>query len=379
MKVIIAPDSFKESLTSVEATDAIERGLNDVFPDIETIKVPMSDGGEGFVTSLVESTNGSIIETKVMGPLLQTIRSFYGILGDGKTAVIEIAAACGLHLVPIESRNPLKTTSFGVGELIKSALDRKVESIIIGLGGSSTNDGGTGMAQALGVQFFDQDKNELEGGGACLSSIHTMNTSALDPRLSTVNIQVACDVFNPLLGEQGATYVYGPQKGAGEKMISILETGMTNYANVLKQRFDPDIINHPGSGAAGGLGAGLLAFLSAELKSGIELVIEATNLEGHVKTAALIITGEGKIDSQSIYGKTPVGIAQLAKKYNKPLICIAGTVEGESALFKDKGIDAVFSLVPGVVMLENAIKKAPDYLYETSRNIASLLEMKLED
>jgi len=372
MKIIIAPDSFKESLTALEVADAIENGFKQVLPQAEYVKVPMADGGEGTVQSLVDATHGKIISKMVIGPLGEPVDAFFGILGNGKTAVIEMAAASGLQLVPIDKRNPLVTTTWGTGELILAALDYGVEHIIIGIGGSATNDGGAGMAQALGVKLLTQEGDDVAYGGGSLEQITTIDISNMDSRLQNIKIEVACDVNNPLVGPSGASAIYGPQKGASPEMVKQLDTNLNHYADIIKTSLGKDIKDIPGAGAAGGLGAGLLAFLSAELRRGIEIVISATNLEKLVQEATLVITGEGKIDSQTINGKTPIGVAKTAKKYGVPVIGIAGNIAQDSSVVYEHGIDALFCIVPHVTTLQDAMENAKEYVSNTARNIATI-------
>lgn len=332
MKIVIAPDSFKESLTADEVASAIASGFRKVFPDAEIVNVPLADGGEGTVRALIAATGGKIIKKQVTGPLGTPVTAFYGLLGDGKTAVIEIAAASGLHLIPSEERNPLITTTKGTGELILAALDEGVERIIIGLGGSATNDGGSGLVQALGARLVDEEGRDLPPGGGSLGRLAKIDITGLDSRLFRVKISVACDVTNPLLGEYGASRTFAPQKGATPEMVEELERNLTHYATILKRDLDKDISAIPGAGAAGGTAAGLIAFLDAELKRGIDIVIEATRLEEKIKDADLVVTGEGKIDGQTLSGKTPIGVAQLAKKYHIPVVAICGSISHDAHL-----------------------------------------------
>lgn len=374
MKIVIAPDSFKESLTALEAANAAEEGFKKVFPCAEIVKLPMADGGEGLVHSLVSSLFGKIIPQEVTGPLGKKVEAFFGLIHNGKTAVIEMAAAAGLHLVPRSERNPLLTTTYGVGELILAALDQGVERIIVGLGGSATNDGGAGLAQALGVRILDENGNEIEFGGGGLSAVSSIDLAGLDPRLSQITIEAACDVTNPLLGPEGASAVFGPQKGATPEMVGLLDRNLGRFADVIEQYLGKDVRNVPGAGAAGGLGAGLLAFLSCRLRKGVEIVIEATGLEKQVQDADLLITGEGKIDSQTVYGKTPAGVAAVGKKYDVPVVALAGTLGAGFETVYDHGIDAVFSIVPGVVTLEEALQNAYSNMAHASENIARLMK-----
>ncbi|QTL47363.1 glycerate kinase [Priestia aryabhattai] len=378
MKIVIAPDSFKESLTALNVCEAVEKGIKTHFPNAEISKVPMADGGEGTVQSLVDATGGEIIQTRVTGPLGKTVEAFYGILGEGKTAVIEMAAASGLHHVPMDKRNPLITTTRGTGELILKALDHKVKHIIIGIGGSATNDGGAGMAKALGAKLLDANGAEIKEGGGNLDQLASIDLANLDSRLAEVKVEVACDVDNPLTGETGASAVFGPQKGATPDMVKRLDRNLAHYAAVIEKEMDTHIQSVPGAGAAGGLGGGLLAFLSAELKPGVDIVIEATQLESYVKNADLVITGEGRIDGQTIYGKTPIGVAKTAKKHSVPVIAIAGSIGAGSEAVYEHGIHALFSVVPGAVALSEALEKADENIERTAKNVASVIRLAIK-
>jgi glycerate kinase len=373
LKIVIAPDSFKESMTALEAANAIEKGIKRIIPEAECVKVPMADGGEGTVQSLVDATGGKIVEATVTGPLAEPVKAFYGISGDGKTAVIEMAAASGLHLVPTEKRNPLITTTKGTGELILAALEHGVNHLIIGIGGSATNDGGVGMVQALGGRLLDSEGNQVGFGGGELGRIEKIDITQLDTRLKHVKIEVACDVDNPLTGKRGASAIFGPQKGATDEMISLLDQNLSHFANIISTELNINVNSIPGAGAAGGLGAGLLAFLNAELKRGVDIVIKAVELEKHMIDASFVITGEGKIDSQTIYGKTPIGVAKIAKKYHVPVIGLAGLIGEDSDIVYEHGIDVLFSIVPGVVTLEDAFANAKEYTTRKSENIARMI------
>ena len=345
-KIIIAPDSFKGSLTALEVAEAIEDGIKEALPSAETVKLPMADGGEGTVECLVNATGGKILKKTVIGPLGEPVEASYGILGDGTTAVIEMAEASGLTLVPQDKRNPMITTTYGTGELIKAALCNGCNKIIIGIGGSATNDGGVGMAQALGVKFLDKDGREIGFGGGELKKIEKIDITGLDKRIKNTEILVASDVKNPLCGPNGASYVYGPQKGATPEMVKELDEGLAHLAEIIKRDLGKDIKDIPGAGAAGGLGAGLIAFLDAKIKPGIELIMEALRFEEKVKDATLVITGEGKIDRQTVYGKVPVGVAKVSKKYNIPVLAIGAVVEEDPDFFKPYGIDYVLAISP---------------------------------
>ncbi|MGR5176855.1 glycerate kinase [Vibrio parahaemolyticus] len=375
MKIIIAPDSYKESLTAMEVAEAIEAGFKKIFSDAEYIRLPMADGGEGTVQSLVDATDGSVVTCEVTGPLGQPVEGFFGLMGNDSTAIIEMAAASGLHLVEPEQRNPLITTTFGTGELVKAALDRGVKHIIVGIGGSATNDGGIGMAQALGARLLDSEGRELGFGGGELSKLASIDLSNLDARLTDIKLEVACDVDNPLCGPKGASHVFGPQKGATPEMVATLDANLAHYADIIKTTNGRDVVNTAGAGAAGGLGAALLGLFDASLRPGIQIVMDAVNLSDVVKDADLVITGEGRIDSQTIHGKTPIGVARTAKQYDIPVIAIAGSTAKDCAVVHEHGIDAAYSVVLGATDLPTALKEAAFNVEMTSRNIAAALAM----
>ncbi|MFY2738438.1 glycerate 2-kinase [Pseudocitrobacter sp. RIT415] len=373
MKIVIAPDSYKESLSASEVAQAIEKGFREIFPDAQYVSVPVADGGEGTVEAMIAATQGAEHQAWVTGPLGEKVNARWGMSGDGKTAFIEMAAASGLALVAPEKRNPLVTTSRGTGELILQALESGATNIIIGIGGSATNDGGAGMVQALGAKLQDANGTEIGFGGGSLDSLNTIDLSGLDPRIQHCTIRVACDVTNPLIGKNGASRIFGPQKGADEAMIRELDNNLSHYADVIKTSLRVDVKEVPGAGAAGGMGAALMAFLGAELKSGIEIVTTALNLEEHIHDCTLVVTGEGRIDSQSIHGKVPVGVASVAKKYHKPVIGIAGSLTRDVGVVHQYGIDAVFSVLTSIGSLEEAFRGAFDNIYRASRNIAATL------
>ena len=373
--IVLAPDSFKESMTAKEVCEAMERGIRKANSQIRCIHVPMADGGEGTMQSLVDATGGRVYSKEVVGPLGNNVVAEYGILGNGEIGVIEMASASGIHLVDSEKRNPLITTTFGTGQLIKACLDKGVKKLLIGIGGSATNDGGAGFIQALGGRLLDENGDDLSYGGGALAKLHTIDLSNLDERLKYVSVEVACDVNNPLCGKEGASYVFGPQKGATREMIKILDKNLRHYAEVIKEQLGKDVISKAGAGAAGGLGAGLMAFLDVKLKSGIEMVIEYANLEEKVRDADMVWTGEGSIDFQTQYGKTPLGVAMIAKKYNKPVIALAGRVGNDIDVLYDKGIDAIFGIMRGVTSIEEALVKGPENVEKTSENIIRLLNI----
>ncbi|MGG2079729.1 glycerate kinase [Lelliottia nimipressuralis] len=375
MKIVIAPDSYKESLSALEVATAIEQGFREIFPDAHYVKLPVADGGEGTVEAMVAATQGGIIKVRVTGPLGENAEGFYGLSGDEQSAFIEMAAASGLEMVAPSLRNPLKTTSWGTGELIRHALDAGVKHIIIGIGGSATNDGGAGMVQALGAKLLDAEDNPIGMGGGELEKLARIDISELDTRLANCRIEVACDVTNPLTGKEGASAVFGPQKGATPEMIARLDDSLAHYAKIIARDLDIDVLNLEGGGAAGGMGAALYAFCGAELRQGIEIVTDALHLDNHVADADLVITGEGRIDSQTIHGKVPVGVAKVAKRYNKPVIGIAGSLTADVGVVHEHGIDAVFSVIYTVCTLEEALKNAEENVRMAARNIAAVLKM----
>lgn len=374
MKFVLSPDSFKESMSAKEVAESMERGLKVVFPQAQYIKIPMADGGEGTVESLVEATSGKIYNVSVTGPLGNPVVANFGILGDKKTAVIEMASASGIQLVPQDKRNPSITTTYGTGELIKTALEKGANHLIIGIGGSGTNDGGAGMLQALGVRFLTKNNEEIPRGGKNLNLIHKIDISNLDSRLLKVKVEVACDVTNPLTGKEGASHIFGPQKGATEKMVKELDNNLKHYAKVIREQIGKDVENISGAGAAGGLGAGLLAFLDTKLVRGVDLIIHYTNLESHIKDADFVFTGEGSIDSQTLFGKTPFGVASVAKKYNVPVIVLAGRIGNGYEKLYDYGITAIFNILSKVTTLEQALKDGSQNVETTSQNIGRLIK-----
>ncbi|MGY3349867.1 glycerate kinase [Serratia marcescens] len=374
-KVVIAPDSFKESLSALGVADAIERGFRQIYPQAHYVKLPMADGGEGTVESMVAATGGEIVQVTVTGPLGEPVQGFYGLLGDGETAVIEMAAASGLHLAPPNRRDPRITTSYGTGELMLAALERGVKAIILGIGGSATNDGGAGMMQALGVKLLDKDGRPLPVGGAALAQLAHLDLAGLDARWQRLSVTAACDVDNPLCGEKGASAVFGPQKGATPEMVAQLDAALHHYGELLERETGRAVLAQPGAGAAGGMGAALLGMLDARLRPGIEIVTETLRLDEAVRDADLVITGEGRLDSQSIHGKTPIGVARVAKRYGVPVIAIAGSLTPDYSVVHQHGIDAAFSVLDRIVTLEEALADADRNLQVTARNVAAVWQL----
>lgn len=355
MKVVVAMDSFKGSISSIEGSEAISLGIKDVYQDAEIRTIPLADGGEGTVEAFIHATGGKRIEKEVRGPLNEKVKAMYGISGDGKTAIIEVAAACGLPLVPKEELNPLKATTYGVGELIHDAIERGCRDFIIGLGGSATNDAGVGMLQALGFRFLDEKKQEIGSGGGALRDIQHLITEQANPLLKECTFQVACDVNNYLYGKNGAAYVFGPQKGATEEEVKILDAGLQHFANKVREQLEIEIHAIEGAGAAGGLGAAFAGFLHAELKSGIELVLNFINMENYMKDTDLVITGEGMLDGQTSMGKAPIGVAKLAEKYDVPVIALAGAINHENFTLHDHGMTSCFSILNAPMTTEEAM------------------------
>jgi glycerate kinase len=373
MKIIIAPDSFKECLTATQVAQHIASGIHSVYPTAEISQIPIADGGEGTVEALVTATNGSIIRVGCVDALMRPIESFFGVLGNGKTAVIEMAAASGIELIEPEKRNPMLASTFGTGLLIKEALERGFTDIIIGIGGSATNDGGVGMAKALGYKFQDKNGNEIGDGGGELNKLAKIEASGVNPLLSKARIIAACDVTNPLCGPNGASAVFGPQKGATPEMVEILDQNLKNLAHRIEADLGKGVAETPGAGAAGGLGAGLLAFANATLKPGFEMVKEITQLEEQIQTADLVFTAEGKIDFQTQFGKTPFGVAQIASKYKVPVIALAGMIgEGAESLL-EKGITAYFALADKPMSLEESKTNAAQLLEKTTGQIMRVI------
>jgi len=376
MKVLIAPDSFKDCLEAAEVARYLGEGIHRVMPDAEITSIPVADGGEGFVQTMLSAMGGEKITLNVLDPLMREVKAFYGILPDG-TAVIEMAAASGIEHLTREERNPLITTTIGTGQLMQNAMERGCRKIIIGIGGSATNDGGIGMARALGYRFLDKNGNEVPPGGGSLSEIVEIDYSKIDPLVGDTAVWVACDVNNPLTGPQGASAVYGPQKGATPEVVDELDANLAYLAVLIKKYLNVDVMRLPGGGAAGGLGAGLVAFAGGRLQAGFDIVKEQTGLEDAVLKADIVLTGEGKMDGQTKQGKTPWGVAQLAKKHGKPLFAFAGFLgEGYRELY-DEGFTSIFALPNGPATLDACISNAPELLADSAEQVFRVIKYSM--
>lgn len=375
MRIVIAPQSLKGSLTAAQAGEAIARGIQAVYPDAELDIVPVADGGEGTVQALVDATGGEILRQEVAGPLGEPVQAQFGLMGDGQTAVIEMASAAGLPLVPPERRDPRITTTFGVGELILAALERGSRRFIIGIGGSATNDGGAGMAQALGASLFTSDGLPIARGGAALATLAHISLEHLDPRLRECTVEVACDVNNPLTGPTGASAIYGPQKGATPAMVAELDAALAHYVAIIERDLDMKVADIPGAGAAGGLGAGLMAFLHATLRSGAQIVLEALHLEERLHGASLVITAEGQLDSQTAFGKSVGAVAGLAKRYNLPVLALAGGLGDGYTKSYSLGVDAIAVLPNGPMSLTYAMEHAADLMSDATERILRAIQI----
>ncbi|BAK93858.1 glycerate kinase [Tetragenococcus halophilus subsp. halophilus] len=365
-KIIIASDSFKGSASSYEVAQYIENGILKINPVCEVLKFPIADGGEGTVDSLVIGLNGEYEYVEVIGPYGNTVKAKFGLLNEGKTAIIEMAEASGLHLIENEVMDPFKTTSFGTGELIKKALDYGVEEIFIGIGGSATNDGGAGAVQALGVSLKDSYGEEIGFGAEELNRIFSIEMKHLDKRINDVSINILSDVTNPLCGEKGASYIYGPQKGALEEDLPVLDEILENYGKKVEETLDTKLIHKNGAGAAGGMGLALIAFCSAKMMSGIDEILDLLAIEEKMGEASLVITGEGKMDGQSLQGKAPIGVTKLAKKHNLPVIAIVGSADYDLSKVYNEGIDLVLEIIYKPMLLKEALAQTSQLIERTA-------------
>lgn len=376
MKIVIAPDSFKGSLTAKQVGEAIRSGIRRALPQSELIVKPMADGGEGTMQCLVDATDGRILTATVKNPLGQDISAEFGILGDSVTCVIEMAAASGLYLISTADRNPLVTTTYGFGQLITAGLDQGCRKFILGLGGSATNDGGAGMLQALGYVLLDQEDQPLSFGGGELSRLSRIDTSQVDKRLADCHFVIACDVTNPFVGPNGASHVFGPQKGATREMVLQLDDHLCHFADLIEKTRGIAIHDLPGTGAAGGVAGALLAFLNGQLRSGIEIVIETTGLAEAMDKANLVITGEGQVDFQTAQGKTPCGVAQVAQRYGIPVIVFAGSIGNGIDSLYEKGVSAVISITNKPMTLDQSMREAASLLEQTAEQVIRIYSLK---
>ena len=373
MKIVIAPDSFKESLTALQVADAIAAGMREVWPDATYVKVPVADGGEGTVQAMIDALGGRRVDVRVTGPLGQVVDAFYG--DAGGVAVIEMAAASGLEGVPPDLRDPRTATSRGTGELIRAALDAGARRVVLGVGGSATNDGGAGMLQALGVRLLDADGRDLGPGGAELARLDRIDASGLDARVRETEFHIACDVDNPLVGPRGASAVFGPQKGATPDMVRQLDAALAHFADVIRRDLGQDVAQLPGAGAGGGIAAAMVVFLHGQLRPGIEIVTEAVGLDAAVRDADLVVTGEGRIDGQTVNGKTPMGVAKVARRHGKPVVAIGGSLARDADAVYTAGIEVVVAAVARPCSVAEALGAADENLRRAARNLAAALAL----
>ena len=373
MKIVIAPDSYKGSIYAPDVAKAMADGVQRVLPNAETVLVPVADGGDGTLETLVETSGGEIRTSEVTGPLGEKVVAQWGAMGDVRTAVIEMARTSGLALVPIEKRDPLLSTTYGLGEVIGHALEAGLRQFIVGIGGSATNDAGAGMAQALGVRLLDSEGRDLPFGGAALANLDRIDMSGLDPRVREASFSVACDVSNPLTGPEGASAVYGPQKGATPEMVRQLDAALGHFANVVKRDIGVEINDTPGAGAAGGLGGGLVAFVNATLRAGVDIVLDTVGLDKHLEGADLVITGEGTLDYQTVYNKAPIGVARRAKTRGIPVIAISGSLGERYEEVHRHGIDAAAAITRAPMTLDDAFTNAAELVASSTEGALRLM------
>ncbi len=375
MKIVIAPQTFKGSISALDAAKAMREGILEVFPNADTLLVPVADGGDGTLETLVEGSGGEIREAEVTGPLGERRNAEWGAMGDGVTAVIEMARTSGLALVPLDHRDPLNATTYGLGEIVCAALDYGFRRFIMGIGGSATNDAGAGMAQALGVRLLDDKGDELAHGGAALASLARIDMSSADSRIRESSFLVACDVSNPLTGPEGASAIYGPQKGATPEMVQTLDAALLHFSDVVRHDIGAEINDLQGAGAAGGLGGGMVAFLNADLRAGVDIVMDTVGLDDALEGADLVLTGEGALDYQTVYSKAPIGVAERAQRRGMPVVAIAGTLGDRYHLVHDHGIEAALAITSAPMSLEEASSRAADLIADTTAQAMRLLKV----
>lgn len=375
MKIVIAPQAFKGSISALDAAEAMRKGIMAVFPDADAVLVPVADGGDGTLETLVEGSGGEIRQATVTGPLGERRAAQWGAMGDGVTAVIEMARTSGLALVPLDRRDPLNATTYGLGEIVHYALDDGFRRFIMGIGGSATNDAGAGMAQALGVRLLDAAGDELPHGGAALANLSRIDMNGIDPRVTESSFLVACDVSNPLTGTEGASAIYGPQKGATPEMVQTLDAALLHFSEVVRHDIGADVNDLQGAGAAGGLGGGMVAFLDAELRAGVDIVLDTVALDTTLEGADLVLTGEGALDYQTVYSKAPIGVAERAKRLGIPVIAIAGTLGDRYRLVHEHGIDAALAITNAPMSLEEASSHAAELIADAAEQAARMMKV----
>ncbi len=375
MKIVIAPQAFKGSISALDAAEAMRKGILAVFPDADVALVPVADGGDGTLETLVEGSGGEIRQAEVTGPLGERRPTQWGAMGDGITAVIEMARTSGLALVPLDRRDPLNATTYGLGEIVSAALDDGFRRFIMGIGGSATNDAGAGMAQALGVRLLDAAGNELPHGGAALANLSRIDMTGIDPRVTESSFLVACDVSNPLTGPEGASAIYGPQKGATPEMVQTLDAALLHFSEIARHDIGADVNDLRGAGAAGGLGGGMVAFLDAELRAGVDIILDTVGLDAALEGADLVLTGEGALDYQTVYNKAPIGVAERAKRLGIPVIAIAGTLGDRYQLVHERGIDAAIAITNAPMSLEEASSRAAELVTDATEQAARMMKV----
>ena len=375
MKIVIAPQAFKGSISALDAAEAMRKGVLAVFSDADAVLVPVADGGDGTLETLVEGSGGQIREATVTGPLGERRTAQWGAMGDGVTAVIEMARTSGLALVPLDRRDPLNATTYGLGEIVRAALDDGFRRFIMGIGGSATNDAGAGMAQALGVRLLDDAGNELPYGGAALANLGRIDMTGIDSRVTESSFLVACDVSNPLTGPEGASAIYGPQKGATPEMVQTLDAALLHFAEIVRHDIGADVNDLQGAGAAGGLGGGMVAFLDAELRTGVDIVLDTVGLDAALEGANLVLTGEGALDYQTVYSKAPIGVAERARRLGIPVIAIAGTLGDRYRLVHEHGIDAAVAITNAPMSLEEASSRAAELIADAAEQTARMVKV----